>query len=88
MWQEIERGIKQIMDKLSNKNWISIKKVGLPELKLKSSNSFSAIYEHEKVLVQTKKGDMFVAECRKQYIQIKNGTMKLNGFHMEPAAGE
>ena len=43
-------------NKLSNENWISVKKVGLPELKLKSSNSFSAIYEHEKVLVQTKKG--------------------------------
>lgn len=23
MWQEIERGIEQIMDKLSNENWIS-----------------------------------------------------------------
>lgn len=23
MWQEIEGGIKQIMDKLSNENWIS-----------------------------------------------------------------
>lgn len=32
MWQEIERGIEQIMDKLSNENWISIKKVGLSEL--------------------------------------------------------
>lgn len=48
-----------------DKDWNSIKKVGLPALKLKSSSSFSAIYEHEKVLVQTKKGDMFVAKCRK-----------------------
>lgn len=23
MWQEIEKGIEQIMDKLSNENWIS-----------------------------------------------------------------
>lgn len=23
MWQEIERGIEQIMDKLSDENWIS-----------------------------------------------------------------
>lgn len=35
-------------NKLLNENWISIKKVGLPELNFKSSNSFSAIYECKK----------------------------------------
>lgn len=32
------------MDKLSNKNWISIKKVGLPKLKLIMEHEIMSIY--------------------------------------------
>lgn len=77
-----KKGIKMsdLTNKLSNENWISIKKDGLPELKLKSSNSFSAIYKHEKVLVQTKKGDMFVAECRKTVYTNKKWNDEIEWF--------
>ena len=45
-----------------NKNWNSIKKVGLPELEEISK------YEHKskEVLIQTKRGEMFVAYCEKR----------------------
>lgn len=63
-----------------DKDWNSIKKVGLPALKLKSSSSFSAIYEHEKVLVQTKNGNMFVAECRKTVYTNKKWNDEIEWF--------
>lgn len=45
-----------------NKNWNSIKKVGLPELEEISK------YEHKskEFLIQTKRGEMFVAYCEKR----------------------
>ena len=70
----------EYMNELSNENWISIKKVGLPELKLKSSSNFSAIYECKKVLVQTKMGDMFVAECRKTVYTNKKWNDEIEWF--------
>ena len=41
------------MDKLSNKNWISIKKVGLPKLKLIMEHEIMSIYRTKEVLIQT-----------------------------------
>lgn len=48
---------------LSNKNWISIKKVGLPELE----EVDKYVHKSQKVLIQTKYGDMFVAHCEKRF---------------------
>lgn len=60
------------MSELSNENWISIKKVGLPELEEISK------YEHKskEVLIQTKRGEMFVAYCEKRtgYSKYSMGT--------------
>ncbi len=48
-----------------NKDWNSVKKDGLPELKeVGTCNTYSA-YESKEVVVQTKCGDRFVAYCRK-----------------------
>ncbi len=41
------------MDKISNKNWISIKKVGLPELEEVTTTNFSSVYKSKEVLIQT-----------------------------------
>lgn len=51
------------MNKLSNENWISIKKVGLPELE----EVDKYVHKIQKVLIQTKYGDMFVAHCEKRF---------------------
>ena len=50
-------------NKLSNKNWISIKKVGLPELEKVDQY----LHKSEDVLVQTKCEDMFIAHCEKRF---------------------
>ena len=76
------------MNKLSNENWISIKKVGLPKLEEISTTNFSSIYKSKEVLIQTKRGERFVAYVEKKCTRTRNGTMKLNGFHMELVAGE
>lgn len=41
------------MSELSNENWISIKKVGLPKLEEISTTNFSSIYKSKEVLIQT-----------------------------------
>ena len=46
---------------LSNKNWNSIKKDGLPELEEISTTKFSSVYISKQVLIQTKRGERFVA---------------------------
>ena len=45
-----------------NKDWTSVKKIGLPELEEVDK------YEHKskEVLIQTKRGEMFVAYCEKR----------------------
>lgn len=48
---------------LLNKNWISIKKVGLPELE----EVDKYVHKSKNVLIQTKCGDMFVAHCEKRF---------------------
>lgn len=61
---------------LSNKNWISIKKDGLPELEEISN------YEHKSknVLIQTKRGEMFVAYCEKRTSYSKYSMGVVNWF--------
>lgn len=54
------------MKKLSNESWISCKKIGLPPLYIVSENNFRTTYRSEKVLVQTKRDEMFVAYCEKE----------------------
>lgn len=51
------------MNKLSNENWISCKKVGLPELEKVDEY----LHKSEDVLAQTKHGEMFVAHCEKRF---------------------
>lgn len=52
---------------LSNENWISIKKVGLPKLKLIMEHEIMSIYRTKEVLIQTEHEKMFVAFCQKVY---------------------
>lgn len=54
------------MTKLSDENWNSIKKVGLPELEEVTTTNFSSVYKSKEVLIQTKRGERFVAYCRKE----------------------
>lgn len=54
------------MSELSNENWISIKKDGLPKLRLITQNDFSSIYDSKMYLIQTKRGEQFVAYCVKK----------------------
>ncbi len=49
-----------------NKDWNSIKKVGLPELEEVTTTNFSSVYKSKEVLIQTKRGERFVAYCRKE----------------------
>ena len=50
----------------TDENWISIKKVGLPELEEVTTTNFSSVYKSKEVLIQTKRGERFVAYCRKE----------------------
>lgn len=54
------------MENKTNENWISIKNVGLPELEEVSTTNFSSVYKSKEVLIQTKRGERFVAYCRKE----------------------
>lgn len=56
---------------LSNKNWNSIKKDGLPELEEISTTNFRSVYISKQVLIQTKRGERFVAHCRKEVYENK-----------------
>ena len=49
-----------------NKDWNSIKKVGLLELEEVTTTNFSSVYKSKEVLIQTKRGERFVAYCRKE----------------------
>ena len=53
------------MSELSNENWISIKKVGLPEFELTMKNEVLSIYDTKEVLIQTEHEEMFIAFCQK-----------------------
>ena len=68
------------MDKLSNKNWISIKKVGLPKLEEISTTNFSSIYKSKEVLIQTKRGERFVTYCRKEVYENKKWNDEIEWF--------
>lgn len=72
------------MNNQTDKDWISVKKVGLPELE----EADKYIHKSRNVLVQTKCGDMFVAYCEKKAFITEESHMKLNGFHMEPVEEE
>ena len=50
----------------TDKSWISIKNVGLPELEEVSTTNFSSVYKSKEVLIQTKRGERFVAYCIKE----------------------
>lgn len=50
----------------TDKSWISVKKMGLPELEEISTTNFSSVYKSKEVLIQTKRGERFVAYCRKE----------------------
>lgn len=52
------------MNNQTDKDWISVKKVGLPELE----EADKYIHKSRNVLVQTKCGDMFVAYCEKKLL--------------------
>lgn len=54
------------MKKLSNESWISCEKNEFPPLYIVSENNFRTTYRSEKVLVQTKRDEMFVAYCEKE----------------------
>lgn len=50
----------------TDKSWISVKKMGLPELEEISTTNFSSVYKSKEGLIQTKRGERFVAYCRKE----------------------
>lgn len=50
----------------TDKSWISVKKMGLPELEEISTTNSSSVYKSKEVLIQTKRGERFVAYCRKE----------------------
>lgn len=50
----------------TDKSWISVKKMGLPELEEISTTNFSSAYKSKEVLIQTKRGERFVAYCEKR----------------------
>lgn len=50
----------------TDKSWISVKKMGLSELEEISTTNFSSVYKSKEVLIQTKRGERFVAYCRKE----------------------
>lgn len=68
------------MSELSNENWISIKKVGLPKLEEVSITNFSSVHKSKEVLVQTKRGEMFVAYCRKNMYADKKFYDEINWY--------
>lgn len=55
---------------------------------LVSQSDFSTTHKTEKVLVQTKQGDMFIAEFRRTCLKIPDGMMSVVGIHMELVAEE
>lgn len=60
-----------MMENKTNENWNSIKKDGLPELEEISTTNFSSVYISKQVLIQTKRGEWFVAHCRKEVYENK-----------------
>ena len=54
-----------MMENKTNENWISVKKEGLPKLECFSIDNFSSVNRSKEVLIQTKRGQLFTAECWK-----------------------
>lgn len=63
-----------------NKDWNSIKKDGLPELKEVEIGNIYSAYESKEVLIQTKYGDRFVAYCRKEIYENRKMKDKIAWF--------
>ena len=63
-----------------DKDWNSIKKDGLPELEEISTTNFSSIYKSKEVLIQTKRGERFVAYCRKEVYANKRWVDEIKWF--------
>lgn len=55
-----------------NKDWTSVKKIGLPELE----EVDKYVHKSKNVLIQTKYGDMFVAHCEKRFYEGKSYEVK------------
>lgn len=68
------------MNKLSDENWVSIKKEGLPELKEVSITNFSSVYKSKEVLIQTKRDERFVAYCEKEVYANKRWVDEIKWF--------
>lgn len=63
-----------------NKDWNSIKKDWLPELEENSTTNFSSAYKSKEVLIQTKRGERFVAYCRKEVYVDKRWRDEINWY--------
>lgn len=51
-----------------NKNWNSVKKVGLPELEEVTTTKFSSVYKSKEVIIQTKRGERFCSILQKRSV--------------------
>lgn len=65
---------------LSNENWISVKKEGLPKLECFSIDNHSSVNRSKEVLIQTKRGQLFTAECWKTVYANKNWEDEIKWF--------
>ena len=63
-----------------NKDWISVEKIGLPELEELSKTYFSSVYKSKEVLIQTKRGERFVAYCEKEVYTNKRWVDEIKWF--------
>ena len=63
-----------------NKDWNSVKKVGLPELEEVTTTNFRSVYESKEVIIQTKRGERFVACCRKEVYVDKRRRDEINWY--------
>ena len=75
-----EGELSDFMNKLSDENWVSIKKVGLPNLEEVSITNFSSVYKSKEVLIQTKRGERFVAYCEKEVYANKRWVDEIKWF--------
>lgn len=63
-----------------NKDWNSVKKEGLPKLECFSIDNFSSVNRSKEVLIQTKRGERFVAYCEKEVYANKEWEDKIEWF--------
>lgn len=75
-----EGELSDFMNKLSDENWVSIKEVGLPKLEEVSTTNFSSVYKSKEVLIQTKRGERFVAYCEKEVYANKRWVDEIKWF--------